>query len=67
MCGYCFLLFVGNLRERKVRRREEREEKVGRKEKVLGRGQEPNPRVERVSENHVKRQDAKDVDAYLLI
>jgi hypothetical protein len=54
MCGDCFLLFPGILRKRKIRRKGEREEKVGRKEKAVGRGQEPNPKVERALGNHVR-------------
>jgi hypothetical protein len=34
---------------------------VEKKEKVLGRGQEPNPKVEKAVENHVGRQATSDV------
>jgi hypothetical protein len=65
--GDCFLLFTGTLRKRNTRRRGEREEKVVRKGKELVREQEPSPKVERASGNHVRRQVARDVNAVLLI
>jgi hypothetical protein len=61
------LLFTDVLRKRKVRRKGEGEEKVGRKVKALGRGQTPNPKVVKATGNHVRRQVARDVNARLLI
>jgi hypothetical protein len=49
-----------------MRGRAEREQKVEREEKALGRGQVLNRKAERAAGNHVKRRVARDVNVCLL-
>ena len=62
------LFFAGELRKRKIRRRQERGEKLAvRKEKAPGRGQERNRKVERAVGNHVGRPATRDVSSHCLL
>ena len=61
------LFFAGELRKRKIRRMQERGEKLAvRKEKAPGRGPERNRKVERAVGNHVGRPATRDVSGRLL-